>query len=150
MVAFSSVLVGLYSVLFMQQSPWIYYAYAFFPVMFWEEVWASRPALVKGCKVLLGNVSSSTDVLKLAVSTLGFFGVLEALVSSLRIGIHLSADFKSGAKLLPKGDIHYLLYSRSHLAGILRHRFSEAEYRPGRDMGFVMLADERVYSTACE
>ncbi|KAH7121198.1 GPI ethanolamine phosphate transferase 1 [Dendryphion nanum] len=81
-VAFSSILFGLYSILFMHQSPWIYYAYALFPVVFWEEVWASRPALHDGCKALFGHVSSSMDIIKLVVSTLGFFGLLEALVQS--------------------------------------------------------------------
>lgn len=80
MVVFSSILVGLYSVLLRQRSPWIYYAYAFFPVMFWEEIWARRPALVKGSKVLFANVTSPADKVKLAISTLGFFGLLELLV----------------------------------------------------------------------
>ncbi|KAF2795887.1 GPI ethanolamine phosphate transferas-like protein [Melanomma pulvis-pyrius CBS 109.77] len=82
MVAFSSALVALYSVLFMQQSPWIYYAYGFFPVMFWEEIWARRPALIKGYKVLFGHVSSRTDIIRLVFSVIGFFGLLEALVQS--------------------------------------------------------------------
>ncbi|KAF2019347.1 GPI ethanolamine phosphate transferase 1 [Aaosphaeria arxii CBS 175.79] len=82
MIIFSSTLVGLYSVLFVQKSPWIYYVYAFFPVMFWEEVWASRPALVQGCKVLFGHISSPVDTIKLVLSVLGFFGLLEALVWS--------------------------------------------------------------------
>lgn len=81
MIAFASALVGLYSVLYMQRSPLVYYAYGFFPVMFWEEIWASRPALVRGCKVLFGNVSSQSDIMKLVLSTIGFFAVLEALVS---------------------------------------------------------------------
>ncbi|KAF2748611.1 GPI ethanolamine phosphate transferase 1 [Sporormia fimetaria CBS 119925] len=82
MIMFSSVLVGLYSVLWMQRSPWIYYAYAFFPVMFWEEIWANRPALQKGSKILFASVSSHADVIKLVVSTVGFFLVIEALVQS--------------------------------------------------------------------
>lgn len=81
MVVFSSILVGIYSVLFMQQSPWIYYVYAFFPVMFWEEIWAGRPALIQGCKELFGGISSPADIAKLVLSVLGFFGLLEALVS---------------------------------------------------------------------
>ncbi|KAF1960573.1 PigN-domain-containing protein [Byssothecium circinans] len=82
LIVFSSILVALYSALFMQQSPLIYYAYAFFPVMFWEEVWARNSALVKGGKVLFVNVSSPAEKIKLALSTLGFFGLLEALVQS--------------------------------------------------------------------
>jgi phosphatidylinositol glycan class N len=82
MVTFSSILVGLYSVLFMQRSPVIYYAYAFFPVMFWEEIWASRPALVDGWKVLFGGSTSTSDLVKIFFSTLGFLLVLEALVGT--------------------------------------------------------------------
>ncbi|KAF2260733.1 PigN-domain-containing protein [Lojkania enalia] len=82
MIFFSSVLIALDSTLFMQQSPYIYYAYAFFPVMFWEEVWARRPALIKGTTVLFAHVSSRADMVKLGVSALGFFGLLEALVQS--------------------------------------------------------------------
>jgi phosphatidylinositol glycan class N len=77
---FSSVLVVLYGVLLKQQSPIIYYAYAFFPVMFWEEIYARRLSLVKGGRSLFGHVTSRADVVKLVLSTLGFFGLLEALV----------------------------------------------------------------------
>ncbi|KAF2734555.1 PigN-domain-containing protein [Polyplosphaeria fusca] len=82
MIGFSSALAGLYSVLYMQQSPWIYYAYAFFPVMFWEEVWAGRPALIKGSGILFAHISSKGDKILLALSTAGFLGLLEALVQS--------------------------------------------------------------------
>ncbi|KAF2676430.1 PigN-domain-containing protein [Lentithecium fluviatile CBS 122367] len=82
MIVFSSILVALYSVLFMQQSPSVYYAYAFFPVMFWEEVWARRSALIEGSKALFAHVTSKSEVLKLVLSTIGFFGLLEALVQS--------------------------------------------------------------------
>ncbi|KAF2637556.1 PigN-domain-containing protein [Massarina eburnea CBS 473.64] len=82
LITFSSVLVALYSVLFMQQSPLIYYAYAFFPVVFWEEIWARKSALVRGSKVLFANVKSPVEKVKLLLSTLGFFGLLEALVQS--------------------------------------------------------------------
>ncbi|ORY09517.1 GPI ethanolamine phosphate transferase 1 [Clohesyomyces aquaticus] len=82
MIVFSSILVGLYSVLIIQQSPLIYYAYAFFPVMFWEEIWARRSALMQGCKVLLRDVKSQADVVKLVLSVLGCIGLLEALVQS--------------------------------------------------------------------
>ncbi|OCL10487.1 GPI ethanolamine phosphate transferase 1 [Glonium stellatum] len=82
MIAFSSVLVALYSVLFIQQSSWIYYAYAFFPVMFWEEVFARRAALEKGKEALFGYMSSSWDVVLLVLKSLAFLSLLEALVQS--------------------------------------------------------------------
>lgn len=81
MAVFSSILVMLYSVLLKQQSPWIYYLYAFFPVFFWEEVWARLPAIKQGGNVLFADVSSPGDIARLTISTLGFFGLLVALVS---------------------------------------------------------------------
>jgi phosphatidylinositol glycan class N len=77
---FSSVLVVLYGVLLKQQSPLVYYAYAFFPVLFWEEIFAQRLSLIKGGRSLFGHVTSQADIVKLILSTLGFFGLLEALV----------------------------------------------------------------------
>lgn len=79
---FSGVLVALYGILLKQRSPVIYYVYAFFPVLFWEEVYARRQSLIKGGSVLFGHLSSKGDIAKLVLSTLGFFGLLEALVCS--------------------------------------------------------------------
>ncbi|KAF2124937.1 PigN-domain-containing protein [Dothidotthia symphoricarpi CBS 119687] len=81
-VVFSSILAVLYAVLLKQRSPLVYYAYALFPVFFWEEIYARRSSLVKGGKVLFGQVSSNGDIAKLVLSTFGFFGLLEALVQS--------------------------------------------------------------------
>jgi phosphatidylinositol glycan class N len=79
--AFSSILVALYGILVKQRSPVVYYAYAFFPVLFWEEIYARRLSLIKGGKILFGHVSSGAEVTKLVFATLGFFGLLQALVS---------------------------------------------------------------------
>ncbi|RYP35264.1 hypothetical protein DL766_002607 [Monosporascus sp. MC13-8B] len=49
-VFFSSVLVLLYASFIISQSPYTYYAYAFFPVFFWEEVYARRDSLIKANK----------------------------------------------------------------------------------------------------
>lgn len=80
-VGFSSALVVLYAMLAKQQSPLVYYAYAFFPVLFWEDVFARRSSLVKGSRILFAHVSSTSDMVKLVLSFLGFFGLLQALVS---------------------------------------------------------------------
>ncbi|KAF2835205.1 PigN-domain-containing protein [Patellaria atrata CBS 101060] len=82
MLFFSSLLVILYAFLYIQKSSWTYYAYAIFPVMFWEEVVASRAALTKGKEVLFGHVMATKDVTSLVIRGLGFIGVLEALVQS--------------------------------------------------------------------
>ena len=79
-VVFSSVLVALYGVLLRQQSPGVYYVYAFFPALFWEEIYARRLSLIKGGKALVGHVSTTADIAKLVFSTLAFFGLLQALV----------------------------------------------------------------------
>ena len=78
--AFGAVLVAIFSVLVIRRSPISYYAYALFPVAFWEEVFARRRALVDGKNVLLGNIKDTSEWTKLALSFLGMVGVLEALV----------------------------------------------------------------------
>ncbi|KAI9662803.1 MAG: Glycosyl phosphatidyl inositol anchor synthesis [Bathelium mastoideum] len=82
---FTSALVALYSFLFIQSSPWNYYAYAIFPVVFWEEVWARRSALIKGKEALFGREVSSKQITEISLNTLAFIGLLEALVQSYHI-----------------------------------------------------------------
>jgi phosphatidylinositol glycan class N len=79
-IVFSSALVVLYSALLKQRSPLWYYAYAFFPVLFWEEVYARRTSLIKGGRVLFSQVNTQADKAKLVLATLGSFGLLQALV----------------------------------------------------------------------
>jgi len=81
-IAFSSVFVAVSSVLFIQRSPLAYYAYAVFPFIFWEEVYARRRALIRGGKVLLGHVQSGSDYRDLVLRSSGFVALLEALVCS--------------------------------------------------------------------
>lgn len=80
-VTFSAALVGLFALLHAQESAWTYYAYAIFPVAFWEEVWARRGVVALGKRALVGQNVSGEDYSKLAFKALGFVGVLEALVS---------------------------------------------------------------------
>ncbi|KAF2092034.1 putative phosphatidylinositolglycan class N [Saccharata proteae CBS 121410] len=81
-MVFSAVGVALFSALWVQKSSWTYYAYAFFPVMFWEEVFARRAALAKGKDVLFAHVKGGKDFLMLAVKVVAYLGLLEALVQS--------------------------------------------------------------------
>lgn len=78
-IAFSALLVGLFSFLFIQSSPISYYAYAFFPVMFWEEVFVRRRALVEGKNKLFDKVPRQ-DLLKLALNMGAYLGILEIMV----------------------------------------------------------------------
>ncbi|KAJ6106965.1 GPI ethanolamine phosphate transferase 1 [Penicillium capsulatum] len=77
---FSSILVALFSVFLYQGSSVRYYLYGFFPVYFWEEVFARRKALIAGRDILLGHVRSFTGYLSFGLQFLAFVGVLEALV----------------------------------------------------------------------
>ncbi|OAL48114.1 PigN-domain-containing protein [Pyrenochaeta sp. DS3sAY3a] len=79
---FFGALVALYGVLLKQSSPLLYYVYAFFPVFFWEEVYARRASVTQGCKILFGHVSSRTEVAKLILAALASLGLLQALVQS--------------------------------------------------------------------
>ncbi|KAJ8116987.1 hypothetical protein OPT61_g1718 [Boeremia exigua] len=81
-IVFSSVLAILYSVLLKQKSPLGYYAYAIFPVLFWEEVYARRSSLSKGSKVLFSQVNGAADKVKLVFASLASLGLLQALVQS--------------------------------------------------------------------
>jgi phosphatidylinositol glycan class N len=79
---FSSILVALFSVILYQGSSWCYYFYVFFPVFFWEEVFARRKALIAGCKIVLGHVRSFSGCVSFRLQLVAFLGVLEALVCS--------------------------------------------------------------------
>lgn len=57
------------------KSPIAYYAYAFFPVFFWEEVYARRECLVRGAKALLGGVSPFS----LGVGSAVYVGIILSL-----------------------------------------------------------------------
>ena len=78
---FGAITVSLFSVMFMQKAPFMYYAYAIFPLVFWEEVVARREALALGSHHLLKDIKNRDDYLRLALQALGFIAVLEALVS---------------------------------------------------------------------
>ena len=80
-IFFASILVALYSFLWIQQSSWTYFAYALFPVAFWEEIYARRKALSAGGEALLGHVRTYGTYLSLGIHALLFVGVLEAMVS---------------------------------------------------------------------
>jgi phosphatidylinositol glycan class N len=80
-IFFSSILVILMSYLYAQHSPWTYYAYAVFPVFFWEETFARRDAFFKGKTILLQKFSSKVDQWSLLLQAMAFMGLLQALVS---------------------------------------------------------------------
>lgn len=79
--AFSSLLVGLCSYLFVRSSPWTYYAYAIFPVMFWEEVFARRHAISQATALLSKHLSTKHTA-SLGLNLVAFIGILEIMVQS--------------------------------------------------------------------
>lgn len=78
--AFTSLLVLLYSTLFLQKSPWTYYAYGVFPIYFWEEVFARRSALAAGCRTIFRHISGFRGYALFAIQAVAFVAILEALV----------------------------------------------------------------------
>ncbi|KAI0444782.1 GPI ethanolamine phosphate transferase 1 [Xylaria telfairii] len=78
-VFFSSVLVALYASFVISQSPPTYYAYALFPVAFWEEVYARRESLARGRRVLLGHIKTSARVLSFILNLVVYVGIIESL-----------------------------------------------------------------------
>ena len=81
LVFFSSILAAFYASFLASHSPITYYAYAFFPVLFWEEVFSRRESLTKGAQALFGHVTSGARVLSLALNAAIYLGVIESLVS---------------------------------------------------------------------
>ena len=79
---FSSILVLLYASFIIDRSPLTYYGYAFFPVFFWEEVFARRKGCIAGIKLLFGEYQGSSGYLSFALQLFLYIGVLEALVHS--------------------------------------------------------------------
>lgn len=80
-VFFSSILVALYASFIVSHSPLTYYAYAFFTVFFWEEVYARRESLAEGRKRLFGHVKSGGAVASLLFNCTIYVAIIESLVS---------------------------------------------------------------------
>jgi GPI ethanolamine phosphate transferase 1 len=79
-IFFASGLVALYSILMIQRSSWTYYAYAFFPVVFWEEVYARKNSIVEGSRQLVAHLHTWKEYMGLGVEIVGFIVLLEAMV----------------------------------------------------------------------
>jgi phosphatidylinositol glycan class N len=80
-IVFSSILASLYASFIMSKSPLNYYLYAFFPVMFWEEVCARRHSFAEGSKVLFGHIKTGASIASFALNTVLYIGVIISLVS---------------------------------------------------------------------
>ncbi|KAL8399631.1 hypothetical protein RB594_000144 [Gaeumannomyces avenae] len=78
-VVFSSVLLVLYASFIMSGSPPTYYAYAFFPVFFWEEIYARRQTLAEGRRVLFAHIKPGASLLSFLINTAMYIGVIVSL-----------------------------------------------------------------------
>ncbi|KAF4982912.1 hypothetical protein FZEAL_1540 [Fusarium zealandicum] len=79
LILFSSVLVALYASFIISKSPPLYYLYAFFPVMFWEEVYARRGSIARGYKALFGHIKSGGAVAALVFNIVFYIGIIQSL-----------------------------------------------------------------------
>ncbi|KAL8722027.1 MAG: hypothetical protein Q9225_001403 [Loekoesia sp. 1 TL-2023] len=77
-IALSSLLL----MLWLRSAPYMYYLYALFPVIFWEEVLQRRSALMSGVRLLLNSSPDSDRTSSLVLKSFAFLGLLEALVLS--------------------------------------------------------------------
>jgi GPI ethanolamine phosphate transferase 1 len=80
--AFGAIGVALFGVLLARHAPITYYAYAAFPIAFWEEVVARRNALSEGRKALLGHLKTGSDWSGLAMKCVAGIFAMELLVLS--------------------------------------------------------------------
>lgn len=79
-VVASSILVALYASFVISKSPPTYYLYAFFPVFFWEGVYARRESIAAGGKQLFGHVKSGASVVSLLFNTAIYIAIIVSLV----------------------------------------------------------------------
>ncbi|KAI7369168.1 GPI ethanolamine phosphate transferase [Hortaea werneckii] len=79
LLTLASTLVGLYSLLNFQTSPITYYAYAFFPVAFWAEVFARWEVLVEGKNILFSQLSKN-GATRNAFNFAAYLALLEIMI----------------------------------------------------------------------
>ncbi|KAH7327876.1 phosphatidylinositolglycan class N [Stachybotrys elegans] len=82
LMGFSSLLVALYAYFIVSKSPLTYYAYAFFPVAFWEEVHARRHILGEGGRALFGSVKSTGATISLFMHFIIYIAIIVSLALS--------------------------------------------------------------------
>ena len=80
-LSFGGIAIAIFSSFLVRRAPLTYYAYAVFPLLFWEEVLARREALRLGRRELFGKFLSKGGVMLLGAKALAFVGFLELLVS---------------------------------------------------------------------
>lgn len=97
-IFFSSVLLILFASFIASKSPITYYAYAIFPVAFWEEVFARRKALVEGKNILSSNITSAGGRILLILKAAIYIGLIECLVSFFSLEISILEEHYADAR----------------------------------------------------
>lgn len=112
--AFGAILALFFSFLWIRNAPITFYAYALFPLIFWEGVFARREALVKGSQAIFEVIRSKNDIIALGMKAFAFVGLLEALVGSFEDITHALRRNKlirfSGSIIFLSISLHNLLY----------------------------------------
>jgi GPI ethanolamine phosphate transferase 1 len=83
----TSILAALYASFLISKSPPTYYVYAFFPVLFWEEVFAHRTSISKGRQALFGHITSVMSLLTFLSHVIQYVVVILSLVSNINLGL---------------------------------------------------------------
>ncbi|PHH68108.1 hypothetical protein CDD82_834 [Ophiocordyceps australis] len=78
-VLFSSLFTAMVASFIVSHSPITYYAYAIFPVLFWEQAYTRRNSLVLGCRALFGHVQSAGAWLTVALHTVFYVAVIQCM-----------------------------------------------------------------------
>lgn len=78
----SSLLVAFYASFIISKSPWTYYVYAFFPVVFWGEVIARRAGLAQGGRELFDQINSISAIITFVFDVVAYVTVIILLVKS--------------------------------------------------------------------
>ena len=81
--AFGGLAAVLFTSLWIRNAPITFYAYSFFPLAFWEEVFARRKAVYLGCRQLFKEMDTPRKYITVAFNTIAFVGIMEAMVRSL-------------------------------------------------------------------
>jgi GPI ethanolamine phosphate transferase 1 len=82
--AFASVLAAMYASFLASGSPPAYFVYAFFPVFFWEEVYARRESLAKGGTVLFGHIQDGSTLASFLFGAVIYVVIIQSLVCHQR------------------------------------------------------------------
>lgn len=85
-------LAGLYASFMMSKSPFTYYIYAFFPVVFWEEVYAHKASLYRGRQALFGHIQSAGGVMTFFFHAAVYVAIIQSLVCNTGLFVRSQLD----------------------------------------------------------